>query len=172
MSKHGKLIEPNTLQFERLLPGPIERVWEMIVDEEKRSLWFAGGPTDLKPGGVMKLNFNNSQFSPPDPAPEKFKEFGDGFESQAIIMKCEAPTLLTINWENGIVTFELEKQGAEVKFTLTHEKLPAVKEQRVGTLAGWHTHLGVLADRLEGKQPDKFWPTHGRLEKEYNQLID
>ncbi|MEP1093532.1 MAG: SRPBCC family protein [Cyclobacteriaceae bacterium] len=171
MSKHGKLIEPNTLQFERLLPGPIDRVWEMIVDEEKRSLWFAGGATDLKPGGVMKLIFNNSQFSPPDPAPEKYKDYADGFVSQAIVEKCEAPTLLSINWENGIVTFALEEQGSEVKLTLTHEKLPDVKEQRIGTLAGWHTHLGVLKARLLGVAPEKFWPKHDRLEKEYDQLI-
>lgn len=172
MSKHGKLIEPNILQFERLLPGPIERVWDMLVDDEKRSLWFAGGPTDLRPGGVMKLIFNNSQFSPPDPAPEKHQEFGDGFVSQAIVEKCDPPTMLVINWESGIVTFALEEQGAEVKLTLTHEKLPDGKEQRVGTLAGWHTHLGVLEARLKGNSPEKFWPIHDRLEGEYSQIVD
>jgi hypothetical protein len=36
---------------------------------------------------------------------------------------------------------------------------------RVG--AGWHTHLEILADRLEGKEPQGFWKVHMPLEEEY-----
>jgi len=34
----GELREDGTFVFERLLPGPIERVWAYLVDGEKRAL--------------------------------------------------------------------------------------------------------------------------------------
>lgn len=170
MNKYGKLIDSTTLQFERLLPGTIEQVWELITDGEKRSLWFAGGPTDLQPGGKMQLVFNNSQFSPPDPTPEKYKDYDDGFVSEATVLKCEKPHLFVMEWE-GIVRFELEEAGDEVKLTLTHEKLPDTKEVQVGTLAGWHTHLDILFERVANKVVSKFWPKHMQLEEEYDAKI-
>ena len=119
MNKYGKLINPTTLQFERMLPGPIDRVWEHLVDDTKRALWFAGGPTDLVPNGKMELVFNNSHFSSvPDPTPEKYKEYGDGYISFATIVEFNEPNLLVINWEDGQVTFELEEQSeGKVKFS-------------------------------------------------------
>ncbi len=38
---HGVLIEPMSLQIQRLLPGPIERVWSYITDGELRRTWLA-----------------------------------------------------------------------------------------------------------------------------------
>lgn len=172
MKKFGELIEPTTLRFERLLPGSIERVWEYIADEDKRGLWFAGGETNLGVGGKMQFVFKNSQFSsPPEPTPEKYNDYGDGFVSYATVVQCEAPRLLVIEWE-GIVTFELEAVGEEVKLTLTHEKLQEDKETKVGTLAGWHTHLDILVDRMSNQAPQGFWSVHIRLEEEYGRLVD
>ncbi|MEM9324774.1 MAG: SRPBCC family protein [Bacteroidota bacterium] len=171
MNKYGTLINPTTLQFVRLLPGTTEQVWEFIIDSEKRGLWFAGGPADIRPGGKMKLVFNNSQFAPPDPTPEKYKEFGDGFISEATIRKCEPPTLLEIAWD-GIVRFELEQMGDQVQLTLTHEMEKDDREMKTGALAGWHTHLGILTDRLQGQSPQPFWPVHMGLEEEYSDRLD
>lgn len=172
MTQFGKLINPTTLQFERLLPGPIERVWEYLTDGDKRALWFAGGPTDLQPGGNMQLVFNNSKFStPPDPTPEKYKDYGDGFISEARVLTCEPPTLFVIEWE-GEVTFLLEEAGDKVKLTLTHAKLQDGKEAIVGTLAGWHTHLNILEDRVTAKAPKGFWSVHMPLEEAYAERID
>lgn len=171
MTQFGKLINPTTLQFERLLPGPIERVWNYLTDGDKRALWFAGGPTDLKPGGNMQLIFNNSRFSnPPDPTPEKYKDYGDGFVSEAKVLTCEPPTLFVIEWE-GEVTFQLEEVGEKVKLTLTHAKLQDGREAIVGTLAGWHTHLNILEDRMEEKAPQGFWSVHMPLEDAYSERL-
>ncbi len=170
MNNYGTLIAPNTLQFVRLLPGTIDRVWELITDPEQRALWFAGGPTEMKAGGSMQLIFNNSQFCPPDPVPEKYKDYGDGFVSKATVLRCEPPALFEIEWE-GVVRFELEEQDGKVQLTLTHEKLADSHETRTGTLAGWHNHLDILEDRLNSRAPEPFWPAHMKLEEEYDQRL-
>ena len=40
---YGELIEPTTLRIQRLLPGPIERIWAYLTDSELRSKWMAAG---------------------------------------------------------------------------------------------------------------------------------
>lgn len=173
MGKYGKLIDSTTLQFERTLPGPIERVWEYLVDGEKRALWFAGGLTDLSPNGNMEFHFNNSKFSSvPDPTPEKYSEYADGSKSLATIVQYEEPYLLVFNWEEGLITFKLEElNNDQIKFTLTHERLQDSKEYRVGTLAGWHTHLDILHDHLNNLEIKSFWTVHMKLESEYEDRL-
>ena len=170
--KHGKLINQQTLQFERLLPGPIERVWDYITDAEKRKLWFCGGTSGLQEGEKFTFVFHNSRLGyPPESTPEKYKEFGDGFESEAIVVKYNKPTMFVMKWE-GLVTFHLQEVGDQVLLTLTHENLQDTKESRVGTLAGWHTHLDILADQCNNRTPNSFWPKHMSLEKEYEKLVN
>lgn len=173
MNNYGKLIDSNTLQFERVLPGSRERVWQYLVDAEKRSLWFAGGPTDLSPNGRMELHFHNSTLSEiPDPTPEKYQEYGDGYQSFATILEVKEPELLKIKWEEGLVTFSLEDLGnGETKLTLTHERLQDTDEYKIGTLAGWHTHLDILSDHFHGAEIKGFWKVHMQLEEEYTGLL-
>ncbi len=174
MNEFGKLIDAQTLHFERILSGTRDQVWEYLVDYQKRSLWFAGGPTDLVSGGKMELIFRNSQFSKdPEPTPEKYKEYGDGFRSFATILEFEKPELLVIEWEEAIVRFQLvEVSVGQTKLTLTHENLKDDKKYRVGTFAGWHTHLNILVDRMNGNEVRGFWKVHMRLEEEYEKLLD
>src|SRR5205814_4406784 len=50
-SKPGTSPEQATVRLERMLPGPIERVWAYLTDSEKRKTWFASGIFDLRVGG-------------------------------------------------------------------------------------------------------------------------
>lgn len=59
MNNYGKFTEPETLQFERLLPGPKERVWDYLTKSELRGKWLASGSMDLREGGNVKLVFNH-----------------------------------------------------------------------------------------------------------------
>ena len=173
MDKYGKLIGDHTLQFVRLLPGPIERVWEYLTDGEKRALWFAGGPMDTKAGGKVEYQFNHDRLSPEEEVyPEKYENLKDGMTSMADVITYDAPTLLVIGWEGGEVTFKLEEQGDQVKLTLTHSNLKTDRDARIGTFAGWHTHLDILVDRLSGKDPKAFWKAHSAMEEEYVNMID
>ena len=38
---YGVLTEPATLKIQRLLPGPIERVWAYLTESELRRQWLA-----------------------------------------------------------------------------------------------------------------------------------
>ncbi|MEM8895818.1 MAG: SRPBCC family protein [Bacteroidota bacterium] len=172
MEREGKLLDNRTLQFVRMLPGPIDRVWEYITDAEKRSKWFCGGSSGLAEGDKFKFVFHNSQLgSPPEPTPRKYAEYGDGFESEAVVVKAVKPHLFVIEWE-GVVTFRLEEHDEQVKLTLTHEKLADSKESRVGTLAGWHTHLDILGEVLNDRVPNSFWSAHMAQEKAYDSWVN
>jgi len=97
MDDYGKLIGSDTLVFQRLLPGTVEQAWEYLVDPEKRKLWFAGGSSYLDSGVDFQLVFNNEQLSEEhDPTPEKYDEFGEGFVSEAKVIRIEPPYLLEI----------------------------------------------------------------------------
>jgi uncharacterized protein YndB with AHSA1/START domain len=171
MNNYGQLIAPDTLQFERILPGPIERVWEYLTDPEKRRKWFAGGPMELSQNGPIEFHFKHDELSESDdPIPEKYANMKEGTKSDAKVLKLEPPNLLVIEWE-GVVTFELSEQEEKVKLVLTHEKLAHGKDARVGTLAGWHTHLNILVDHLEGRSTKGFWSVHMPLEGEYAERL-
>ncbi len=172
MKEYGELITPTTLQFERLLPGPIELVWEFITNVEKRSEWFCKGTSGHEPGDEIEFIFFNSQLGEPhNPTPEKYKDYSDGYVSKANIVKSEKPNLFVFEWY-GIVTFQLNDEEGKVRLILTHEKLNDSKETRVGTLAGWHGHLDILANLMNDHVPKSFWTLHMALEGEYEKMIE
>src|SRR3982751_4943611 len=55
------LIPPSTVRLERLLPGPVERVWSYITESKKRATWLAAGEFDLRIGGKIELHFENDK---------------------------------------------------------------------------------------------------------------
>ena len=71
--KYGIFTAPGIIRFERLLPGPIERVWAYLTESEKRSRWLASGEMDIRIGGRVELNFFHANLAPhDDPIPEKY----------------------------------------------------------------------------------------------------
>lgn len=169
----AKVITPNTVRLERVLPGPIERVWAYLVEPEKRAQWFAGGPIDLKKGGTVELFFKHSNLTD-EPAPERYKTAATGFKSPAVVTRCEPPRALAFSWEEGKdaseVLFELSDHGDDVLLVLTHSRIPNhAKMVSFGT--GWHLHLLMLDDVLHGRPRRPFWATHARLEKQYAERL-
>lgn len=60
MDDYGVVPETGTVRFERVLPGPIERVWAYLTESEKRGTWLASGPMDLRVGGRVDLRFRRA----------------------------------------------------------------------------------------------------------------
>ena len=52
MSDDGELKRVAMVQFERILPGPIERVWEYLTDTGKLPGWFGEGTIEPRLGGA------------------------------------------------------------------------------------------------------------------------
>ncbi|MCD0506015.1 SRPBCC family protein [Bordetella petrii] len=169
---YAEPVESGALQFVRLLPGPIERVWAWLADSDKRALWLAAGDLPAQPGAGFELRFDNSGVAPgSDPVPEKFRAYEGAIATQHTLLRCEPPRLLAISWggkheELSEVTFELAPQGDLVRLVLTHRRLVRA-DTRLSVSAGWHTHLAVLADKLEGRTPTPFWTMYSVLEQDY-----
>ena len=172
MGEYGKLSDDGVLEFERLLPGPIERVWDYFVDPELRAKWFCAGKTDDHVGGVLTLDFDHRRISQSQP-PEKYAgQEQDRFDCE--ILAFDPPNRLEFSWpsEEGQpptrVLVELSEADGQVRLVLRHWRLdqPDIIN---GASAGWHAHLDLLEDNLEGRAVTDFWPLHTALEAEYEQ---
>ncbi|MEZ0326605.1 MAG: SRPBCC family protein [Fimbriimonas sp.] len=176
MSEFGVVLSPSEIKFERLLPGPIERVWNYLADSEMRGKWFASGEMELREGGAVELRFQHDNLSPTkEETPEKYKGMANGHISHGRITHCDPPRLLSFLWheENGDdteMTFELLPKGDEVLLTLTHTRLKSREEMR-NVAGGWHSHLAILEDNLRGVTPRPFWSTHAVIEAEYEKRL-
>jgi Activator of Hsp90 ATPase homolog 1-like protein len=89
-----------------------------------------------------------------------------------------APRLLGITWPAGSngsagdseVVFALSEEGDKVRLVLTHRRLPD-RAQMVGVSGGWHSHLAMLEDRLNGREPRGFWTILTKVDAEYESRI-
>ena len=48
---YGAQTAPDTIEIQRLLPGPIERVWAYLTESDLRRRWLAAGEMGLQAGG-------------------------------------------------------------------------------------------------------------------------
>lgn len=170
----GVVTEAGTVRFERLLPGPIERVWSYLTESEKRGTWLAAGPMELRVGGGVELHFRNADLSPViEETPPRYKDTGCGGAHSCRITQCDPPRLLSMTWPGNTeseVTFELEPRGDKVLLALTHRRLTD-RADMLNVAGGWHTHLDILVDKLNGRTPRPFWSTHARLAAEYERRL-
>jgi uncharacterized protein YndB with AHSA1/START domain len=158
------LVKPSTVRLERLLPGPVERVWAYLVDSKKRATWLAGGEIELKIGGRVELIFDNDSLSEDVP-------HGGGtrkFEGRVTRLEPLRALAYTWNWDGKEteVLYELAPKGKDVLLTIQH-RLPEGGGMIKGVGAGWAVHTGILADQLNGVKPRPFWTTHDQLMKEF-----
>ncbi len=166
---YGTLIEPATLKIQRILPGPIERVWAYLTDSELRRKWFAAGAMELKVGASFEFVWRNDELT--DPPGQRPPGSAEEHRRQSRIIECDPPRKLAFTWHDaGDISFELEPQGSKVLLTLIHRRLPdRATLLKVGP--GWHMHLDVLVARMTGEQSEPFWDGWRRLQKEYEQRI-
>lgn len=167
MTKPATLIKPSTVRLERLLPGPVERVWEYLVDSKKRATWLAAGEFDLRVGGKIELIFENDKLS------DESRDFGTKrFEGE--ITELVVNRVLAHTWDWGgkpsDVRYELEPRGKDVLLTIVHN-LPEDIGLLRGVGGGWATHVGILEDQLKGAKPRGFWSTHDREMKAFEAAL-
>jgi uncharacterized protein YndB with AHSA1/START domain len=166
---YGALTEPATLKIQRILPGPIERVWAYLTESDLRRKWLAAGQMEMKVGAPFELVWRNSELSnAPSQRPDGF---GEEHRLQSRVTELDPPRKLAIAWgSTGGVSFELEPAGDRVLLTVIHSRVTD-RSTLLNVSAGWHAHLDVLVARLIGEEPTPFWDAWSRLKKDYERRI-
>lgn len=166
---YGVVTAPQTVRIQRLLPGPIERIWSYLTEGELRRQWLAAGDMDLEVGAPFELTWRNDELTdPPGKRPEGFSE---SHSMQSRITELDPPRRLAFTWgESGSVSFDLEPVGDQVRLTLVHRGI-SDRRNMLMIGAGWHMHLDVLVARTTGGTTEPFWDGWGRLREEYDQRI-
>jgi len=176
MNEYGELLDESTVKFERLLPGPIERVWSYLTESDKRAQWLCAGDVETTIEGHVDMHFHNVSLSSEDdiPRPEKYKDMPEKMSFSGKVTRCEPPHVLEHTWvfgdESSAVHYELTEQGDKVKLVLTHSRLESA-DTVLSVSGGWHTHLNVLADVLGGSKPRPFYKMQLQYESEYGERL-
>jgi uncharacterized protein YndB with AHSA1/START domain len=166
---YGVLTEPTTLKIQRLLPGPIERVWAYLTQSDLRRQWLAAGDMEMNVGAPFEFVWRNDELSSqPARRPAGFPEEQ---RMQSRITECDPPRRLSFTWQgSGDVTFELASKGKQVLLTLTHRSLPD-RPTLLKVSAGWHMHLDLLVASATDSKREPFWDGWSHLLKEYEQRL-
>lgn len=171
---YGRLTAPGEVRIVRLLPGPIERVWEYLTDPVKRARWIAGGIIEQRAGGRIEFKMHHANLAPDETPPDEYKHVHDpGVTFNGVVLRCEPPRLLvhTFGGPDSEVTFELTPEGDQVRLVLTHrakgEDLPDLHN----FASGWHIHTSHLIALLAGAPRPPLWSVHRKLKAEYERLL-
>lgn len=166
---YGSLTEPATLTIQRILPGPIERVWAYLTESDLRRQWLAAGAMEMKVGAPFELVWRNDELT--DPPGQRPDGFSAEHRMQSQITELDPPHKLTFTWNgSGDVSFELAPKGDKVLLTVIHRRLRD-RSTMLMVGAGWHMHLDLLAARTSGTTIEPFWDGWCRLRTEYNERL-
>jgi uncharacterized protein YndB with AHSA1/START domain len=166
---YGVLTEPATLKIQRLLPGPIERVWAYLTNSELRRQWLAAGQMDMTVGAPFELVWRNDTLT--NPPGQRPPGVAAEHRMQSRIIAIDPPRSLTIAWGTGAeVCFMLDPEGDAVQLTVIHRR-PSDRANLLNVSAGWHMHLDVLVARATGQQPEPFWDGWSRLRQDYDRRM-
>jgi uncharacterized protein YndB with AHSA1/START domain len=139
----GRVLTESYVRFERLLPGPIERVWDFLTRPERLGQWLLDGSLEPRTGGAVDLGNGHirgvvTQWDPPCRLTYTWNVFGPG--------ETVSP------YPESYVTFELAAEGDDVRLVLAHRPIPAEFQRK--TMMGWHTILDTLRALLAGEEPE------------------
>ena len=91
-----------------------------------------------------------------------------------ILTCCEPPHVLAHTWDYedtaSEVCYELTEVGEQVRLVITHSRLTG-RDEMQSVCGGWHTHMDILVDVLNGVEPQPFWKVHTALEAEYEERL-
>lgn len=140
MNDDGQLQKVAMVRFERLLPGPIERVWEFLTDTGRLPAWFGDGAIEPRVGGAVTIMGGHvrgvvTQWKPPRRLAYTFNVFDPGEDES--------------RYPESYLTIELEPRGNEVLLVLTH--LPVLDRFEKQNAMGWHTYLDLLGAAVRGE---------------------
>ena len=103
MNEYVELLDNSTVKFERVLPGPIERVWSFLTESDKRAQWLCSGDVEAEVDGKVEMHFHNTSLSSEEdiPRPEKYRDMPEKMSFAGRVTRCEPPHILEHTWEFG-----------------------------------------------------------------------
>jgi uncharacterized protein YndB with AHSA1/START domain len=125
-----------TLEFERKIAHPIEKVWAALTEPDQRAQWFGRTTFEPREGG----SFFAVAEGPP--APETMRTV------TGKVLAWAPPNVFEIEWEQAILgktvlRYELARDGEGTILRMWHRQLTLKNAQ--GYIPGTHAYL----DRLE-----------------------
>jgi uncharacterized protein YndB with AHSA1/START domain len=149
-------LDEDTVEFIRILPGPIEKVWSYLADSGRRREWLGSGDLPARIGERFSLHIKHSDYWPSDvSAGQRAAMAKAEHRMMHVLLALEPPYRLAYSfqpegWEETMVEFRLAPEGANrVRLTLTHSKL-GDRGHAVDVSHGWQGHLDILKRKLEG----------------------
>jgi uncharacterized protein YndB with AHSA1/START domain len=144
--EHATFVKLAGVKLERLLPGPITRVWDHLTRPELLPTWF-GDKSSIEPrvGGAVRLMDGHirgtvTQWSPPERLSYTWNVFGPGDQPDA-----------TSAYPQSYLTLTLETRGDQVLLRLDH--MPVLERFEKQNAMGWHTFIDILSDTLRNQPP-------------------
>jgi uncharacterized protein YndB with AHSA1/START domain len=149
MSHDGSILDLHTVEFTRLLPGPIELAWDYVTRPDLLKTWFAEVTLEPHVGGAVTVRFGKSDCG--------------GISVEGTVLEFRRPNVVAFSWiklrpqadgsvmhsHEGEVRFELTEKGEKVLLTLRHSGLPT--HELAGHSAGWHAYMDNLESRIAGR---------------------
>ncbi|WP_119301678.1 SRPBCC family protein [Dongia deserti] len=171
MSRDGSILDLHTVEFKRLLPGPIELAWDYLTKPELLKTWFADVTLEPHVGGTVDVRFSTETCG------------GHTAGVHGTIRELRRPHVLCFTWfqryqqpdgsikeiDEGEVRFELQEKGEKVLLTLLHSRLPT--EELAPHSAGWHAYLDNLDSRIAGRGGIDFMEVVERVRPKYEERI-
>ncbi|MEZ6022605.1 MAG: SRPBCC family protein [Hyphomonadaceae bacterium] len=162
MIEHTEILSGDSIRIERVLAAPPQRIWDYIVDPEKRARWFCGGDAMRDTGQRFAFAFNHTRITPePEPNAPPREPGAPDFVSYGEVLEFMPPRLLKFMWEQKAnarseVMFELTPEGDGTRVVITHTRLPS-RGDVLSVGGGWNAHLDMLADELAARTHGPFW---------------
>ena len=144
MDSKGEMTSFPCVVFQRLLPGPIERVWAHLTDTSLMCAWF-GEDSFIEPrqGGTVRMHGGHirgtvTQWQPP----HKLIYTWNVFEPD------DGPNAVSA-YPESYPTFELEPRGDQIALSFRH--FPILDRFIPQNAMGWHVMLDILSASLRGE---------------------
>lgn len=152
----ARFIDRDTIEYVRVYPHPIERVWQAVSDPAAVSVWFWEGRGEARLGGAYVFG--------PDEGPFRFAGVITAFVPPTLVRYGGPHPGAESYWQFDLASVA---GGTRVTFVQRIEpgrwvnihKWPADPPEhpageanpwRPGTLSGWHWSLDELGVRLDG----------------------
>jgi len=171
MSRDGSILDLHTVEFKRLIPGPIALAWDYLTKPELLKTWFAEVTLEPRVGGAVDVRFAKDTCGA-----------GTG-GVHGTIREFRPPHVIAFTWiqrrlqpdgssadrDEGEVRFELSERGDKVLLTLLHSRQPT--DEVAGHSGGWHAYLDNLESHISGRGRIDFMEVVRRVRPKYEERI-